>query len=384
MIAPLTLAILCALLSVADAILQVKNGALLDSNTHLLPGDPPPPPLTFSSFMDLRRMELATTMEGTSLLEEEPSGAIVRTSFLKNSSEKDILESWLGPAPKTPLHADVPNKVHMIYVSDRSPEWLLYYYLHVHAALVTQKPEAFYIYYDTEPHGEYWQRTIKLPKVQRVQVDGSLYKTFLGHPVHVGAHQADKLRLMTLLRHGGVYLDTDVLSLGSFSPLRKADSLNSACAFLGKEPGGFGNSVIGAVPNCPFLRLWWQNYTDFNDAQWKEHSILRPGRIQKDHPKLLEVLPMGVFTPYWPHFSGPKRKTGLFEVMSTRMLDMPGIDSVLTGTPPQLYNSSLVLPLSIHLFSHRHGKELANVTDASRCSEDTLYNKLTRLSLPCS
>merc|ERR1719343_713367 len=94
-------------------------------------------------------------------------------------------------------------------------------------------------------------------------------------------------------------MDTDVLALKDFSPLRKADLRKGGCAMVGSEPGGLGNSLIASTPNCKFLRLWWQNYTDFNDKQWGEHSIIRPGRIAKDHPDTVKVMPTTTFTPFF-------------------------------------------------------------------------------------
>merc|ERR1719401_1605949 len=110
---------------------------------------------------------------------------------------------------------------------------------------------------------------------------------------------------MALLKHGGVYLDTDVLSLRDMKPLRQASGRSDkACTVVGEEPGGIGNSLIASTPNCQFLRLWWQNYTDFNDKQWGEHSIIRPGRIAKDHPEVVQVMQTKTFTPFYPVCNG--------------------------------------------------------------------------------
>merc|ERR1719401_3207191 len=141
---------------------------------------------------------------------------------------------------------------------------------------------------------------------------------------------------MALLKHGGVYLDTDVLSLRDMKPLRQASGRSDkACTVVGEEPGGLGNSLIAATPNCQFLRLWWQNYTDFDDKQWGEHSIIRPGRIAKDHPDLIKIMPTKTFTPFYPGngHSGRNAPKLFKDKAKEAAADMPGISALLFSNP---------------------------------------------------
>lgn len=356
--------------------------------------------IKFGDFMGLVAVDEASALAqlsdplASTLVPEVNDG----NTFIKDSSKKDTLDAWLGPIDVATSDKDVPNLVHFIHVTDKSPEWNYFNFLHVNAAMAKFKPEALYIYYNAEPHGEHWQETISMPGVHRVHIDKSMYTTWLGHPVHVGAHHADKLRLMALLKHGGVYLDTDVLSLRDLAPLRSAAGRGgSKCAFVGREPGGIGNSLIGSTPNCAFMRLWWQNYTDFDDKQWGEHSIIRPGRIASDHPDLVKVMPTKTFTPFYPVCGGSscgRNAPKIFEQSSREASDdMPGIQALLFNTPSLLQGahrhliqgktSKDTITFTMHLFGQYNQEALAQVTETSRCTDDTVYNRLTQLTLPC-
>merc|ERR1719335_1896289 len=116
------------------------------------------------------------------------------------------------------------------------------------------KPEKLYIYYHNEPSGQYWEKTLALPGVQRVRLPSDhLYEKFFGHPLAKFAHKADKTRLLTLLRHGGIYQDIDVLTLKSMEQMRRSSFLQGRCAFVGATVGGIEACLIGSQPNCEYL-----------------------------------------------------------------------------------------------------------------------------------
>src|SRR6201999_3240379 len=69
------------------------------------------------------------------------------------------------------------------------------------------------------------------------------------------AHLADIIRLDVLLKDGGIYLDSDVFALHSFSTLRHSP----LDVILGNEGGnrnGLCNAVILSRPNATFIRRW--------------------------------------------------------------------------------------------------------------------------------
>jgi hypothetical protein len=61
---------------------------------------------------------------------------------------------------------------------------------------------------------------------------------------------------------------------------------------------GLGNAVILAQPKAQFLNRWYDLYHSFRGAPgvyWSEHSIELPGRLAKEFPQDIHVLPSTAF-----------------------------------------------------------------------------------------
>src|SRR6201999_2375448 len=108
------------------------------------------------------------------------------------------------------------------------------------------------------------------------------------------AHRADVVRLEQLLKSGGIYLDPDVFVHRSF------DKLLVHSAILGEQQSsgrvnGLGNAVILAEPQAAFLKRWHSEYKTFRskggDEYWDEHSVQVPGRLAKQFPREVTILP---------------------------------------------------------------------------------------------
>ena len=124
----------------------------------------------------------------------------------------------------------------------------------------------------------------------------------------VPAQRADILRYEVVLRHGGVYLDTDFECLRNIEEL-----LDGVVAFTGEEePGQLANGVFGAVPGHP----WVEDLVDRLPASLAEHASVSEAsgplymtRVTADHPDVT-TFPAGVFYPYRAH--EPSRAAGPF------------------------------------------------------------------------
>lgn len=77
----------------------------------------------------------------------------------------------------------------------------------------------------------------------------SHYFPRLFHRTRNHAQQSDIVRLEYIFRHGGVYMDCDVVPLKCFEPL-----LDGVEAFCGSHDGlNVCNAVFGATPEHPFI-----------------------------------------------------------------------------------------------------------------------------------
>ena len=243
--------------------------------------------------------------------------------------------------------AAVPNVVHFVF--GLSPDFggkpfSLVHYLAVLAAKARLRPDAIMLHYVHEPRGRWWRRArrhLTLRPIPPTLADGlaaDAAGTTLGDGdpfdwrglAHV-AHKSDVVRLLVLLREGGVYMDMDVIALAPFDRLRAALDPRAAARVapasgvvtVGAADGsgtrtrriragvvmaaegvdGLGNAVVLARPGAAFVRRWLRYYAAHRaDARgWADLSVKLPLRLALAHPREAVVLPnaRAFFHPGW-------------------------------------------------------------------------------------
>ncbi|CAF0759123.1 unnamed protein product [Rotaria sordida] len=111
------------------------------------------------------------------------------------------------------------------------------------------------------------------------------------------AHRGDIMRLEVLIEYGGIYLDSDVLTLRSFDPL-----LNLNDVIMAHQDDGIKvcNAVILAKKDATFLKRLYDAYQSFNENCWDCHSVKLPGQLASIYPNDITVLPTNAFfRPSW-------------------------------------------------------------------------------------
>jgi hypothetical protein len=193
----------------------------------------------------------------------------------------------------------IPKILHYCFGLDASfggKPWSLVHYVCVKSALERVQPKQAFIYYEYEPTGKWWKQTKDLLTPIRIEAPREIF----GNPLCHAAHRADVVRLEKLIRHGGIYLDADVLVHESF------DDLLDSSVVLGWEGVngeiGLANAVILAEPGARFLKRWYEEYRWFRskgrDEYWGEHSVSLPNKLAKAYPTEVTILPHTAF--YWP------------------------------------------------------------------------------------
>ena len=166
-------------------------------------------------------------------------------------------------------------------------------YICARSALEHVRPRRTILWTNAAPAGEHWKKLRGEVQVRPTPVDLTSWGT---KPILLGAHMADKLRLEVIHRHGGIYLDHDVLVL---KPL---DALLGGRLILGRcSADGLGNGVIIAGRRDPFISIWREAYEEhFEPDGWDEASVKLPHRLARRHPGLIRVLPQTAFYhPSW-------------------------------------------------------------------------------------
>jgi len=172
----------------------------------------------------------------------------------------------------------IPKIIHFIYVGGRPFSFV--HFLAVYTAWKVNRPELIYLHHTEEPAGDWWELARPLLRLNRVPDVTEVF----GNPVTYPAHKADIIRLEMLRRHGGIYLDLDVICINPFDPLLRHPTV------MGIEPGtGLCNAVILAQPGAPFIERWQAHYRSFDGRRWNHHSVVLPGQMAKESPELIRL-----------------------------------------------------------------------------------------------
>ena len=173
----------------------------------------------------------------------------------------------------------VPNVVHFIY-----PCWELtrplsfLNYMAVKMVHDVQKPDEIKFWIDGEPKPSQWWDAIQpLVTVEHVSFDHSFGGTEIIWPQYV----SDVYRLQILKKHGGIYMDTDMLLL---LPLHEWMNKKLVMAW---EPSGdvsICNALIISPPDNPFIDLWLERLPQaLKSNVWANGGVNLPAEITKSH-----------------------------------------------------------------------------------------------------
>lgn len=191
------------------------------------------------------------------------------------------------------------------------------HYACVMSALSHIRPERCVIAYAHEPDTPWWHRLKPRIEARPITAPESVF----GIPVAHYAHRADVWRMQTLVEHGGIYLDADVLVTRPFDDLLTHETV------MGLQRDGYGeglcNAVILAAPRARFMTRWYETYREFRskgrDEHWDEHSVRIPRRLAAEHAGEVTMLPPSAFfTP------GPSDPDIDRIFASSRPLEVPG------------------------------------------------------------
>ncbi|XP_077541179.1 uncharacterized protein LOC144153406 [Haemaphysalis longicornis] len=114
-------------------------------------------------------------------------------------------------------------------------------------------------------------------------------KSVLGQPFQNPHHTTDVVRLLALMKYGGVYLDRDVFVVRSLRPLLRYESVMLCRDEL------VGNMMHFSHKNSRFLRLHLQTYRYYDGSSWNYNAAYLPDyMVRKNHSHLLHCLPYGL------------------------------------------------------------------------------------------
>ncbi|XP_064631195.1 uncharacterized protein LOC135489669 isoform X2 [Lineus longissimus] len=190
----------------------------------------------------------------------------------------------------------VPKIVHFTWYSGSKLTLRFHHYVCICAALKFIKPEKIMFWYEVEPQGKYWEQSkVKISATSKLEMKYRVGPTSIyGNHISVAEHKSDVVRLEAVLKHGGIYMDLDVIMLKSMDDFLHHDTT------MGFElPNWLCNGFIMSKAFAPFLRMWHTEYVSFNDGNWNYHSVQLPGIMAKNYPSLVHTEWDTIHRPNW-------------------------------------------------------------------------------------
>jgi hypothetical protein len=152
------------------------------------------------------------------------AGFICFTLFLLG-----LNQSTMKSNEKNIVEAGIPSTVHFIAGQGDRTDWNYRYklsspfsfinYITLLAARRHLRPDRLLIHYYYEPDTFWWKQAMNDREINATLIKSRLIESVFNKTVAHHAHRSDMLRLEVLLEYGGIYLDSDVLTLRPFSPL---------------------------------------------------------------------------------------------------------------------------------------------------------------------
>ncbi|KAG2175019.1 hypothetical protein INT43_006081 [Umbelopsis isabellina] len=193
----------------------------------------------------------------------------------------------------TVTQTKIPKVVNFIILQDKpDKDMTMMAYLAVKSAHEMLKPEKIMLHYHNLPKGKWMDLARPFLTLKEVQIPKEIH----GNPVNKVEHQSDVIRLQIMREFGGIYLDTDIISLKSI------DHLLNETMVMGQQgynlEDGLCSAVIMSRANSAFITRWSAAYNHFDDGKWDYHSVRVPGMLAKTFSYDIRVLPLeSIFSP---------------------------------------------------------------------------------------
>jgi hypothetical protein len=216
----------------------------------------------------------------------------------------------------------VPNILHFIFFTNKkfgAKPFSFSHFMAIRSAILINDPKDVMFHYEDEPAGIYWDMIKGYLSLNKVKAPESIH----GNKIYYVTHQSDIIRLQALYKYGGIYMDTDTISVKPLTTFREYPfsigqelQLPVEYTFLQKikkvvrhttlrplrtNIGALCGAVILSEPGAPFIEHWLDSYKTFRskgkDEFFGEHPVLMPYKLSNQYPALINKI-----SPYHFHY----------------------------------------------------------------------------------
>ncbi|XP_069696259.1 lactosylceramide 4-alpha-galactosyltransferase-like isoform X2 [Periplaneta americana] len=167
----------------------------------------------------------------------------------------------------------VPNIVHFLFLGITEPSFVDT--VCVLAAFKNHRPDKIYFHTDVEKFEGYnWEKLKGTPdlniEINKVTLPDEIFGQKFSSKYHRW-HASDVLRILILMKYGGIFLDNDSFVVRNLDEFRKFEMV------LGWPEGQYlGTQVLVAHKDARFLRLWLETYRQYYPNRWYFNAGEKP------------------------------------------------------------------------------------------------------------
>lgn len=191
--------------------------------------------------------------------------------------------SELSLEPPSARQETIPRIVHLVQLKhseDAQLKFSFQYFLCVYSAFLHVKPTTIFIHTDfneTEiedaaQNGSPWTQKVltAFPSVVKLNPVTAPTSAANGLPLERIEHKSDFVRMAQVAEHGGIYVDSDVLTLRSPEPLLRAGFR----AVVGRQGDyNINNGCFLATRDSALVALMNRDMPVVFSGEWQQHSI---------------------------------------------------------------------------------------------------------------
>lgn len=163
----------------------------------------------------------------------------------------------------------IPKIIHFIYpVTDKTRPWSIVNTMAVKTAMEHYKDHDIFIWTNAPEAVPDFKDVIAI----KCELPTHIGETEIVWPQYV----SDVMRLQILHKHGGIYMDTDIISLKTFEP--KPDCLN--ISWETSKRVSVSNAMMASPPNNTFVEVWLSKMEEsINNPLWAYGGVVLPQKL---------------------------------------------------------------------------------------------------------
>ena len=158
----------------------------------------------------------------------------------------------------------------------------------IRSAHVNNPDWNLYLWCPEEPKGDHWKKLKDSTPVRIMPVEN--FQTWNRKIIHRHQHRADLIRHSVLYAMGGVYCDTDTITLAPYPKEWLDHDTVIGREFCGEGTIGLCNAIMYSRMHSQFQWKWLQKWQEFDGTGWNETSVQYPWQLHIENPGLCKVV----------------------------------------------------------------------------------------------